>query len=267
MSERHDNPVLFVGAGPGDPELITVAGQKAVAGADLVVYAGSLVNPAILDWARPDCRLVDSAGLALDEIVAEMTAGHGRGLRVARLHTGDPSLYGAMREQLDALDEKGVPWLIIPGVSAAFAAAACLGVEYTLPETCQSFIITRAAGRTPVPASEDLASLAAHGSSLAIYLSAGQAPKVSAALSRAHGAEAPVCVAYRVSWPEQSFFWTTAEDLPQDLERSGVTRHALILAGPGVAARAPGAAGAAAKSRLYDPAFSHGFRPAREDEA
>lgn len=265
MNNASPNPVLFVGAGPGDPELITVAGQKAMERAGLVVYAGSLVNPAILAWVGHACRLVDSAGLHLDEIVAEMVEGYRQGLHVVRLHTGDASIYGAIREQLDALDQKKVPWRIIPGVSAAFAAAAALGVEYTLPEVCQSLILTRAAGRTPVPQREDLASLAAHGASLAIYLSAGQAPAVSKALSQAYGDDSPVCLAYRVSWPEERLVWTTAGSLARELERADIKKHALILAGPGVAARAPGAGAARTKSRLYDAGFSHGFRDALED--
>ncbi|MBU1449254.1 precorrin-4 C(11)-methyltransferase [Patescibacteria group bacterium] len=267
MSEAPDNPVLIVGAGPGDPELITVAGQKALAQAGLIVYAGSLVNPEILKWAGPDCRMMDSAGLDLDEIVSAMTVGYREGQKVVRLHTGDSSLYGAIREQLDALDRQAVPWRIIPGVSAAFAAAAALGVEYTLPEVCQSLIITRAVGRTPVPEGEGLAAMASHGASLAIYLSAGQAEKVSDALSQAYGPQSPVCVGYRVSWPDQRFLWTTASGLPNDLERDGINKHAMILAGPGVARRAPGAQGDSAKSRLYDPAFSHGYRRAKEDQA
>ncbi len=265
MTPAADNPVLVVGAGPGDPELITVAGQKALAAAGLIVYAGSLVNPALLRAAPEQCRLVDSAGLDLEQIVEAMVEGHRQGLKVVRLHTGDPSLYGAICEQLDALDSRGVPWRIIPGVSAAFAAAAALGVEYTLPEVCQSLILTRAAGRTPVPAGEDLAALAAHGASLAVYLSASQAHKVSQALQQAYGPEAPVCVAYRVSWPGQRLVWTTARDLPADLERAGIDRHALILAGPGPATAAPGGGGPRAKSRLYDRGFSHGHRRAAEE--
>ncbi|MBI4797748.1 MAG: precorrin-4 C(11)-methyltransferase [Desulfarculus sp.] len=262
MTQPELHPVLFVGAGPGDPELITVAGRRALEQADLVVYAGSLVSTAMLGWCRPSARAVDSAGLALTEIIEQLTAGQRQGLKVVRLHTGDPSLYGALREQLDALEGLGVPWRIIPGVTAAFAAAAGLGLEYTLPEVCQSLIITRAPGRTPVPAGEDLAALAAHGASLAIYLSAGQGPGVSQALCSALGPAAPVAVVYRASWPDEQVLWTTAQDLPQDLERAGLKRQALILAGPAVAARAAGRSGPA--SRLYDAGFSHGYRAGRD---
>ena len=147
MNDRHE--VLFVGAGPGDPDLITVAGRKALERAQLVVYAGSLVSREMLDWTAPDCGRLDSAGLALPAIVQAMVDGHRQGLKVVRLHTGDPSLYGAVSEQFRALDQAGVPWRVIPGVSAALAAAALVGMEYTLPQVCQSLIITRAAGRTP----------------------------------------------------------------------------------------------------------------------
>ena len=258
MSQPDPHPVLFVGAGPGDPELITVAGRRALEQADLVVYAGSLVSRDMLGWCQPSARAVDSAGLDLSRIVAHLVEGHRQGQRVVRLHTGDPSLYGALREQLDALASQEVPFRIIPGVTAAFAAAACLGLEYTLPEVCQSLIITRAPGRTPVPAGEDLAALAAHGASLAIYLSAGQGQRVSAALAAALGPEAPLAVVYRASWPDQRVLWTSASALPQDLDAAGLKRQALILAGPAVASLAQGQATPA--SRLYDAGFSHGYR-------
>jgi len=255
MSQAQKNPVLFVGAGPGD------AGQRALKQADLVVYAGSLVSPAMLGWCRAGATTVDSAGLALEQIIERLAASQRQGQKVVRLHTGDPSLYGALREQLDALAGLDVPWRIIPGVTAAFAAAASLGLEYTLPELCQSLIITRAPGRTPVPTGEDLASLASHGASLAIYLSAGQGQNVSAALCAALGQEAPVAVVYRASWPDEQVLWTTARDLAQDLEQAGLKRQALILAGPAVAALAAGQSAPA--SRLYDAGFSHGYRPGR----
>ena len=261
---KADNQVIFVGAGPGDPELITVAGRKALEAADLVVYAGSLVSPEMLSWCKQGVRAVDSAGLDLDQIVETIIQGWQEGLRVVRLHTGEPSLYGAVREQYQALDKAGVPFRVIPGVTAAFAASAALALEYTLPEVCQTLILTRAAGRTPVPEREALESLAAHGASLAIYLSASQAGKVGPVLARAYGDEAPIVVAYRVSWPDQKIFLTTPAELARDLEAEGIDRHALILAGPGLTALA----GEESRgSKLYDPAFSHGHRTAREEES
>jgi len=257
MSEARQ-PVVFVGAGPGDPDLITVAGKKALEAADLVVYAGSLVSREMLSWCRPECETVDSAGLDLTAIIAHLARGWEAGLRVVRLHTGDPSLYGAIAEQIAELDRRGIAWRVIPGVTAAFAAAAHLGLEWTLPELTQTLILTRAAGRTPVPQAESLAALAAHGSSLAIYLSAAQAQAVSTALQAAFGPEAPVALAYRVSWPDQKFVWTTARDLPQALKDHDLSRQVLILAGPAVMARAQGEQAPA--SKLYDAHFSHGFR-------
>jgi precorrin-4/cobalt-precorrin-4 C11-methyltransferase len=260
-----NNPVIIVGAGPGHPDLITVAGRRALEEADLVVYAGSLVSPEMLSWCRPGAEALDSAGLDLGRIVQAMVQGWQAGRKVVRLHTGDPSLYGALREQLLELDAAGVPWRIIPGVTAAFAAAAHLGLEYTLPEVCQSLIFTRAAGRTPVPAKEDLASLAAHGTSLAIYLSAAQAQAVSRALAEAFGPDAAVAVVERVSWPDERVLWTTAGTLAKDLAAAGIKRQALILAGPGIAAVAQGQR--TGTSKLYDAGFSHGYRQGRDEEA
>ncbi len=257
---KDENPIVFVGAGPGNPELITVAGKTALEKADLIVYAGSLVSKEMLTWARKDCRFIDSAGMALDEIVEAMASAHVQGHKVVRLHTGDPSLYGAVAEQFAMLAERGISYRVIPGITAAFAAAAELALEYTLPEVTQTLILTRAEGRTPVPAAEELALLAGHKTSLAIYLSASLADKVSWALSAAFGADSAVALAYRVSWPDQKLIWTTAGKLPQALDESGLKRQVLILAGPALE-RMAGQKEPGAKSKLYDPAFSHGFRP------
>ncbi len=257
MSEQR-HPVLFVGAGPGDPELITVAGRRALERADLVVYAGSLVPEEMLAWCRQDCERVSSAGLHLEQITGCMLDAWRGGARVVRLQTGDVSLYGALAEQTARLDAAGAPWRVVPGVTAAFAAAAALGLEYTLPETTQTLVITRVAGRTPVPAAEDLAALAGHGSSLCIYLSAGQGEKVGEALAGAFGAQAPVAVVRRASWPDQRVLWTTARGLAEDLAREEIDRQAVILAGPAVAALAQERRAPA--SRLYAAGFSHGWR-------
>ncbi len=262
MTDRH--PVVFVGAGPGDPELITVAGKKTLERADVVVYAGSLVSREMLSWCRPGVETLDSAGLTLEEIVGRLEDAHRAGRRAVRLHTGDPSLYGAIHEQMTALGERGVPFKVIPGVTAAFAASARLAMEYTLPELTQTLILTRAAGRTPVPAKEDLAGLAAHGASLAIYLSAGRSEKVSADLSRVLGVEAPVAVVYRASWPDEQVIITTAGKLAEAVSQAGITKHALILAGPAVATRF--GTTVTARSRLYDPGFSHAHRRAEGEE-
>jgi len=258
-------PILFVGAGPGDPDLITVAGQKALAQADLVVHAGSLVNPEILSWCRPEARLVDSAELNLEEIVDELLAGWQKGRKVVRLHTGDPSIYGAIHEQIVLLDQNKAPWKIIPGITAALAGAAILGLEYTLPEITQTFIITRAAGRTPVPEGEDLALLARSRSSMAIYLSAAQGEKVGRVLGEAYGPKAPVAVIYRATWPDQLVIWTNCENLAESLAAEGLDRHSLILVGPALAALYTG--DETPKSKLYDASFTHAFRTGRPEPA
>lgn len=250
-------PILFVGAGPGDPELITVRGRRALEEADLVVYAGSLVPAALLDWTRPACERVDSAGMHLEAIVECMVDGHAAGRRVVRLHTGDPSLYGAIAEQMEALHRRGIDCSVIPGVTAAFAAAAALGIEYTLPERTQTLILTRTAGRTPVPEAESLRALAAHRASMAIYLSIGMVDQVSEILVESYGASAPCAVVYRASQPDQLSIVTTTAALPARVREAGVTRQAVIIVGD--ALRGLQGEGAA-RSKLYDRSFAHGFR-------
>lgn len=250
-------PIIFCGAGPGDPELITVKGQKALAGADLVLYAGSLVPEAVLVWSRDDAERVSSADMNLEQIVARMTDAHQAGKRVVRLHTGDPSLYGAVREQMDRLRARQIPYRVIPGVSAAFAAAAAMGIEYTVPEKTQTLILTRMAGRTPVPESEALAALARHKASLVIYLSMAFIDAVARILADAYGADAPCAVAYRVSHPEEHILRTRVAELARLARESHIDRLAVIMVGP--ALEDPSAA-EALRSRLYDKDFSHGFR-------
>lgn len=259
MNEQSNNPVVFVGAGPGDPDLITVAGRDALEKADLVVYAGSLVSEEMLSWCQPQCRSVSSAELSLEQIIDTMAQAHVQGKRVVRLQTGDLSLYGALPEQLAALARLQIPWRIIPGVTAAFGAAAAMGLSYTLPESCQSLIFTRISGRTPMPEGENLASMAAHGCSLAIYLSAALSQEVSRTLSQAYGPQSPIAVVQRATWPDERVIWTTAGSLAEDLAKAGVKRQALILAGPAIEAMQTGYGGNQ-KSKLYDKAFSHGWR-------
>ncbi|MBI4797082.1 MAG: precorrin-4 C(11)-methyltransferase, partial [Deltaproteobacteria bacterium] len=198
MADIH--PVIFLGAGPGDPELITVKGQRALARADVVLYAGSLVSDAVLGWAKPEAELIDTAPLDLGQIVSKIIAAQRAGKRVVRVHSGDTALFSAMQEQLEILEKEEIPCQVIPGVTAAAAAAAALAQELTLPEVTQTVILTRAAGRTPVPERETLRELARHGATLVIYLSTKLIEKVVAELIPAYGPEAPVVVAYRVSW-------------------------------------------------------------------
>jgi len=262
MTERH--PIIFLGAGPGDPELITVKGMKALSRAEVVLYAGSLVSPAVLTWAPPGAALVDTAPLALEEIIARLVEAHRAGKRIVRVQSGDTSLFSAMQEQLELLEEAGIPCQVIPGVTAAAAAAASLGQELTLPEgtqTTQTVILTRAAGRTPVPERENLPALAATGATLVIYLSVQLLEQVVADLAKVYHRETPVVVAYRVSWPEEHLIRGTLGDIAAKVREANITRQALIMVGPALAAwagRLP------ARSRLYDRTFAHGWRDAAD---
>ncbi len=256
-SKIKENPVLFVGAGPGDPELITVKGQKALMAADLVIYAGSLVPEALLQWTRSDIRALSSASMHLEEIVAEIQSAHADGQRVVRLHTGDPSLYGAVYEQISELSKRGIPYKVIPGVTAAFAAAAALGIEYTLPEVSQTLILTRMAGRTPVPEKENLASLARHQTSMAIYLSMSAIDEVSEILGDAYGENSPCAVVYRASQPEEKIILTPLKDLVARVAAEKITKHALIIVGKVLAINPDDIMH---KSKLYDKNFKHECR-------
>jgi precorrin-4/cobalt-precorrin-4 C11-methyltransferase len=257
MDPVEHTPVLFVGAGPGDPDLITVKGQEALRAADLIIYAGSLVPEAVLKWASPGSRKLNSAGMTLEAIVSEIEAAWVEGLRVVRLHTGDPSLYGAIFEQMAELNRQDIPCRVIPGVTAAFAAAAALGIEYTLPEVTQTLILTRMAGRTPVPETESLERLAAHGATMAIYLSVGMIDRVEEVLSATYGPDAPCAVVYRASQPEEKIVATRVEHLARDVQEAGITRQAVIIVGPVLVVTL---STLGAKSRLYDAGFRHGYR-------
>ena len=249
--------MVFCGAGPGDPDLITVKGQQALAKANLVIYAGSLVPEALLKWTQPTCRRLSSAGLHLDEIVATMAEAHTAGEAVVRLHTGDPSLYGAIFEQMAGLSQRGIPYTVIPGVTAAFAAAAALGVEYTLPEISQTLILTRMAGRTPVPEAETLKSLAAHRATMAIYLSIAMIDEMSRILSEAYGPDGVCAVVYKASHPEQQIVWTTAGKLAEAVSAAGITRTALVVVGRVLDVSLDALVH---RSKLYDRHFAHGYR-------
>jgi precorrin-4/cobalt-precorrin-4 C11-methyltransferase len=256
-NSEFNNPVVFVGAGPGDPELITVKGQKALQESDLVIYAGSLVPKALLKWTRPGTKTMSSASMHLDEIVNEMETAYAEGNRVVRLHTGDPSLYGAIFEQMTALQERSIPYTVIPGVTAAFAAAAAMGIEYTLPEISQTLILTRMAGRTPVPQLENLASLAQHQTSMAIYLSISLVDEAAKILTDSYGADSACAVAYCVSQPEEKIIFTRLKDLAQTIKVEKITRSALIIVGK-VLDVDP--AKLKHRSKLYEKDFEHGYR-------
>ncbi len=254
MNERF--PILFVGAGPGDPELITIKGQRALAQADLVLYTGSLIPAAMLQHVPAGAHCVDTANLDLEEIVAQLIAGYQAGQRVVRLHTGDPSLYSAIQEQIERLRQAEVPYQVIPGVTAGAAAAAALGQELTIPGLTQTVIYTRLAGRTPVPTAESLDRLATHGATLVIYLSVHLMESLVAQLLPAYGPDTPVAVVYRASWPDEQIIRGTLATIHHQVEAAGIKRQALILVGR---ALAPTAA-EAERSKLYDRQFTHGYR-------
>ncbi len=255
-------PVIFLGAGPGDPELITVKGQRALARADVILYAGSLVSGAVLGWARPEAELIDTAPLDLEQIVAKIIHAQRAGKRVVRVHSGDTALFSAIQEQLEILEKEEIPFQVIPGVTAAAAAAAALAQELTLPEVTQTVILTRAPGRTPVPEGESLSELARHGATMVIYLSIKLIDKVVAELTEAYGPEAPAVVAYRVSWLDQQIIRGTLANIAARAQEAGIERQALILVGPALAARE---GGLKVRSKLYDRTFTHGFRSGSED--
>lgn len=256
------HPVYFVGAGPGDPELITVKGRRILEMADRIVYAGSLVSAEMLKWAKDKAELVDSASLTLEQTHGLLVEGYRKGLVVARLHSGDPGLYGAIHEQMALLDAEGIPYEVIPGVSAVFAAAAALKRELTLPEISQTLIITRKGGKTPVPEKESLASLASHRATMALYLSVHAMDEIVEELSKHYPEDTPVVVAHRVSWPDESFIIGTLADIADKVKKYGIRRQALILVGEAFGERPR-----EKRSRLYAPDFSHGFRKSREAPA
>ncbi len=251
------NPVIFCGAGPGDPDLITVKGKNALENADLVVYAGSLVPEAVLKWVKPGAKKITSASMHLDQIIEEMSDFHKQGKNVVRLHTGDPSLYGAIFEQMAELCRLDIPYKVIPGVTAAFAAAASMGIEYTLPEVSQTLILTRMEGRTPVPEAESLASLASHRATMAIYLSMSLVKKMEAILSEAYGENCGCAIVYRASHPDERIVYTKVGQLAQTVKDADITRQALVIVGRVLDV---GIDALKHKSKLYDKHFAHGYR-------
>ena len=250
--------VHFVGAGPGDVELITVRGARLLGEADVVVYAGSLVGRELVRCHAPQAEVYDSAGLTLTETTSLLARAVADGKRVVRLHTGDPSLYGAIQEQMAELDRFDIGYEVVPGVTSAFAAAAALKQELTLPEVSQTVIITRLAGRTPVPEDEQLAKIAKIGATLVIYLSVGMIEAVVAELLKgSYRQETPVAVVARASWPDQQVVEGTLADIAGLVRASGVDRQAVIIVGNVLQARR---AGLIATSRLYAGDFAHGYR-------
>ena len=248
--------VHFIGAGPGGADLITVRGARLLGEADVIIYAGSLVNPALLDYKKADCQVYDSAKMTLEEVIAVMKATEETGGVTVRLHTGDPSLYGAIREQMDQLDSLGISYDVTPGVSSFSGAAAALQAEYTLPDVSQSVIITRMAGRTPVPEGEQLRKLATHGCTMVLFLSTGLLEDVEKELAAGgYPPNTPAAIVYKATWPEEKVYRCTVSTLARTARENKVTKTALITVGHFLGETYE-------RSKLYDPAFTHGFREA-----
>lgn len=245
--------VVFIGAGPGDPDLITIKGKKAIDHADVIIYAGSLVNPEVLRGHKPMAEIYNSAALNLDEVLKIMCENVAKGRKVARVHTGDPSLYGAIQEQMDHLKKQEIPFSVIPGVSSFTAAASALKREFTLPDVTQTVILTRMEGRTPVPEKEKLRKLAAHRASMAIFLSVRMIDLVSEELIPVYGEETPVAVVQRASWPDEKIVTGCLKDIAHKVKEAGITKTAQILVGDFLKCEY-------SLSKLYDRTFTHEYR-------
>lgn len=249
--------VYIVGAGPGAEDLITLRGARLLAEADVVIYAGSLVNPGLLKRTKPQCRIYNSARMTLEEVVETVRQAEQEGLTTVRLHTGDPSLYGAIREQMDAFDTLGISYEICPGVSSFCGAAASLNMEYTLPGVSQSVVITRMEGKTPVPEKEKIRDWAAHEATMVIFLSAGLLGKLSRELiAGGYEEDGPAAIVYKATWPEEKILRCTVKELEKTAGEAGISNTALIIVGPAAAQTGY------SRSLLYHPEFSTGYRKA-----
>ncbi|MGP1470188.1 MAG: precorrin-4 C(11)-methyltransferase [Schwartzia sp. (in: firmicutes)] len=253
--------VFIVGAGPGDPELITVKGQRLLKKADVIIYAGSLVNPAILNVAKAGAEIFNSASMTLPEVIEKIEESVKKGKVVVRLHTGDPAIYGAIQEQMDELEKRRIAFEVVPGVSSFLATAAALKQEYTLPDISQTVIVTRNEGRTPVPPRESLRSLAAHHATMCIFLSVHMiSDVVQELLEGGYEPETPIAIVHKASWPEQRIVRATLSTIAEKVKEEHITRTAMIVVGWCLDT-------AYSLSRLYAPEYSHMYRQASEPEA
>lgn len=253
--------IHFVGAGSGAKDLITVRGQRLLREADIIIYAGSLVNPELLEEKKESCEVFNSAKMTLEEVLAVMESGVKKDREIVRLHTGDPSVYGAIREQMDALDKKGIHYDSCPGVSSFCGAAAALNLEYTLPDISQSVIITRMAGRTPVPEKESIELFAAHQATMVIFLSTGMLKELSKRLiAGGYREDTPAAIVYKATWEEEEKYICTVGNLAQTAEEHGITKTALIIVGDVVLPEKY------RRSDLYHPEFTTEFRQGREEK-
>ena len=246
--------IYFIGAGPGAADLITVRGAELLKKADVIIYAGSLVNPALLDYAKEDCKIYNSAKMTLEEVIDVMKENKGK--EVVRLHTGDPCIYGAIREQMDILDGEEMEYVSVPGVSSFIGAAAALNAEYTLPNVSQTVILTRMAGRTPVPEKEEISKLAAHGATMVVFLTSTMLKELSARLIEGgYAPGSPAAIVYKATWPDEKVIRTTVDHIAEAAEENGINKMALIMVGGFLGNEYE-------RSRLYDPSFTHLFREA-----
>lgn len=252
--------VYIIGAGPGDPDLITVKGRKLIQTCPVVLYTGSLVPRELLQDTAPGAFIADTSSMHLDEIIGHMKAAYDQGQDIARVHTGDPMIYGSTAEQMRRLDALAIPYQVVPGVSSYSAAAAALSQELTLPELSQTIIISRCEGRTPMPEGEDLVSLAQHKSTLVLFLSVAMIKKITRQLRPLLGDDCPVAIVYKASWPDQLILRGTLEDISAKVTEAKITSHSIIIIG-----RVLGATDFA-ESRLYAADFSHGYRKAKAEE-
>ena len=251
--------IHFVGAGCGAADLITIRGKKLIEEADVIIYAGSLVNPALLDYRKEGCEVFNSAKMTLEEVLEVMFRAEREGKATVRLHTGDPSLYGAIREQMDVLDEKGIEYDYCPGVSSFCGAAAALRMEYTLPDISQSVVITRMAGRTPVPERESVRSFAQHQATMVLFLSTGLLEKVETELTEGgYAPDTPAAIVYKASWPDDKTVLCTVSYLAKTAQENKITKTALIIIGNAVSQSGY------RRSDLYNPNFSTEYRSAKE---
>lgn len=246
--------INFVGAGPGDVDLITVKGRRLLREADSVIYAGSLVSKEHLDYCKESCEFHNSASMTLEEVIEKMEEAIKKNLNVVRLHTGDPTIYGAIREQIDLLESKGIDYHVVPGVSSFTAACASIKKEFTLPDVSQTIILTRIKGRTPVPEDEDLAALAKHNASMAIFLSVQSIEKVVDKLIEGYGREdVPVAIVYKATWEDEKIIFGTLKDIEEKVKKANISKTAQILVGDFIE-------GEYERSKLYDPSFTHEYR-------
>ena len=248
--------VYFIGAGPGDPELLTIKGKKIIDSADVIIYAGSLVNREVLRDIKSGAKVYNSATMHLEEVIEVMKEAEKKNLMTARVHTGDPAIFGAHREQMDALEREGIEFCVIPGVSSFVAAAATLKKEYTLPEVTQSIILTRMEGRTPMPEKESIEAFAKHQATMVIFLSANRIEELVEQLQTSYPVDTPIALVYKASWPEEKIIQGNLGNIAELVRKANITKTGLIVVGRFLGDQY-------ALSKLYDKHFSHEYREAK----